>query len=82
MAIRRVHTIIRMAPSNPQSATKVLAYVATHTLDYLWGVTPTRLTTVARAHFQAAIHLAMDSILSPVAFDILECHIVRYIRTH
>ena len=81
-AIRRVHATIRMAPSNPQSATKVLAYAAQHTLDYLWGVTPTRLTTFAREHFQAAIRLAMDSILSPTAFDAPECHIARYTRAH
>ena len=71
-----------MTAVNPQSATKVLAFAATHALDYLWGVTPTRLTTVARAHFQAAITLAMDTILSPAAFDAPECHVVRHTRAH
>ena len=81
-AVRKVHAIVRMASVNPQSATKVLAFVVTHTLDYLWGVTPTRHTTEDRAHFQAAFTLVMDTILSPAAFDAPECLIVRHTRAH
>jgi hypothetical protein len=82
LATRRVHATTRMASTNPQSAIKLLAYAAQHTLDYLWGVTPTRLTTLARERFEAAIRLAMDTILCPAAFDAPEVHITRYKRAH
>ncbi len=82
VAIRRVHAIVRLAPMNAQSATKVLAFAATHALHYLWGVTPPHLTKRARTRFQAAITLAVDTILSPAAFDAPEIHTKRHTRGH
>ncbi len=52
------------------------------TLDYFWGVTPTHLVADAVSSFQGTLTEAMDSVLSPICFDIPQCHVKRHKRAH